>query len=101
MPTINYKKESYLAVRTQFNEMRRNSYLEISEAAALKAAQFIFLNKTCFNGLFRLNARGEFNVPFGKYTKVRILEETNILAASKVLQKAKLICSNYSLLFSD
>jgi DNA adenine methylase len=54
------------------------------------------LNKTCFNGLFRLNSKGEFNVPYGKYKTVMIFDPPNILAVSKVLQNAEIQQANYS-----
>ena len=50
------------------------------------AARFIFLNKTCYNGLYRVNRKGMFNVPFGRYKHPRILNEANLLAASWALQ---------------
>jgi DNA adenine methylase len=54
------------------------------------AARFIYLNKTCFNGLFRVNKKGEFNVPIGRYVNPTIVQRENILLCSKVLQKAKI-----------
>jgi DNA adenine methylase len=53
-----------------------------------RAAQIIFLNRTCFNGLFRVNKKGYFNVPFGNYKNPRICHTDNLISASKLLQKA-------------
>lgn len=52
-----------------------------------RAAYLIFLNKTCFNGLFRVNSKGEFNVPFGKYKNPTICDTLNLLEANKALKK--------------
>ena len=53
-----------------------------------RAAEIIFLNRTCFNGLFRVNKKGYFNVPFGNYKNPRICHTDNLISASKLLQKA-------------
>ena len=57
---------------------------------------FIFLNRTCFNGLYRVNSKGEFNVPHGKYANPRICDRDNLLAASKVLQKVEILCGDFT-----
>jgi DNA adenine methylase len=61
------------------------------------AARLIFLNKTCFNGLYRVNSRGEFNVPFGRYKKPKILDAQNLRAINKALKdtNAQLRPSDY------
>lgn len=62
-----------------------------------KAARIIYLNKTCYNGLFRVNSSGEFNSPWGKYKNPNITNETNIMALSKYFNKAdiKIKCGDY------
>ena len=77
----------YLKMRDKFNA-RDGDALEIS-------ALFIFLNKTCFNGLYRVNANGEFNVPFGKAKKPLISDADNIRALSEVLQKVTIANGDY------
>lgn len=61
-----------------------------------QAARFIYLNKTAFNGLYRENKSGKFNVPFGKYKNPRIIDVEGIQNASEALQKAKLLCGDFS-----
>ena len=60
------------------------------------AARTIFLNKTCFNGLYRVNRRGQFNVPYGKYKNPKICDEEGLRAASEALKKAKILCGDYA-----
>ncbi|MEG1664537.1 MAG: DNA adenine methylase [Mucinivorans sp.] len=61
-----------------------------------KSATFIFLNKTCFNGLYRVNSKGEFNVPYGKYIKPMICDRSTILADSELLQRVEILCGDFS-----
>ncbi|MEX1022988.1 MAG: DNA adenine methylase, partial [Dehalococcoidia bacterium] len=59
------------------------------------AARFIFLNKTCFNGLYRVNRKGEFNVPHGKYRTPRILDEPGLRNASAALRDVEVTCEDF------
>lgn len=58
-------------------------------------ARMIYLNKTAFNGLYRLNLKGKFNVPFGRYTNPKILDKENLLAVSKALQTDEITCNDF------
>ena len=90
------RKEYFYEVRTNLNLQRfQINYRKYSENWIPRTAQLIFLNKTCFNGLFRLNKKGEFNVPFGKYKNPKILDEENILALSKILQIAEINAGDF------
>lgn len=84
------RKEFYLEIRKKFNyEKTNNTGVEV-------AAKLIFLNKTCFNGLYRVNSKDEFNVPFGNYKTPKICDEKNLLAVSQILQKAEIICGDFT-----
>jgi DNA adenine methylase len=91
----------FLDFRKHFNEQRFEiNYKKLSENWIPRAAQFIFLNKTCFNGLFRLNSKGEFNVPFGKYKTANIFDPDNIGAVSAALQNTEIVQAEYSNCFT-
>ena len=62
-----------------------------------KSSRLIFLNRTCFNGLYRVNKRGKFNVPIGSYARPNIVNEENIRAAGSLLRspKIKIICADF------
>lgn len=76
------QKELFYKIRDKFNNT--------SDAELKKSAYLIFLNKTCFNGMYRENSKGGFNTPFGKAKNPTILDRENILLVSKVLQHTKL-----------
>ena len=83
------QKEYYYEIRENFNLQRFNiDYNRYSESWIPRAAQIIFLNRTCFNGLFRFNSKGGFNSPMGKYKNPKILDEQNLLNVSKLFEIA-------------
>ena len=86
------RKKYYIAKRERFNDIKVNG----NEADNIeKAALMIFLNKTCFNGLFRVNKKGLFNVPMGSYKNPMICDEDNLRAVSEKLQNVTIICGDY------
>lgn len=76
------RKDFYYEIRDQFN-------MDCSPA------KLIFLNKTCYNGLYRVNKAGLFNVPFGNYKNPTICNEDNLRSVSSVLKQAKIICCDF------
>jgi len=81
------KKEYYCTKRELYNQRK--------EEQSGQAALFIFLNRTCFNGLFRVNRKNEYNVPMGSYKRPTICDKENILAVSQALQKVEILCGDY------
>lgn len=75
---------------------RFNNLIQTESESVEKAALMIYLNKTCFNGLYRVNSKGLFNVPYGKYKNPRICQPENLLAVSKTLQNVIITAGNYS-----
>jgi len=85
------RKDFYYATRLSFNQRRSYSgYSPSVQDEALHVARLIFLNRTCFNGLYRVNSRGEFNVPYGNYRNPRICDEANLRSVSKSLRNAEI-----------
>src|SRR5579883_320156 len=71
----------YYEVRTQFNRQRHQvDFQKTNQQAIERTAQIIFLNRTCFNGLFRVNSKGDFNVPVGRYKNPTICDSENLKA---------------------
>ena len=84
----NHNKEHFYTIRN----LDRNKEF-VNEDSTFRAARFIYLNKTCFNGLCRYNAKGEFNTPLGSYKNPKIYEKELLLNASLALQNTQ-ICDN-------
>lgn len=89
----NERKDYYYAKRNRFNE------LKVSESSIInieKAALFIFLNRTCFNGLYRVNHKNMFNVPIGSYKKPLICDADNLQKISSALKRVTIVNKDYS-----
>jgi len=90
------RKEFFYEIRDFYNQQRIDFNYDSYNGVWIERAKYlIFLNKTCFNGLFRLNRKGEFNVPFGKYKQPKICNEKNILEVHKSLEDAKILCGDF------
>ncbi len=86
------RKKYYYSVRDKYNETELTNSTSVE-----KAAYFIFLNKTCFNGLYRVNRKGLFNVPMGAYKNPAVFDEESLLCINKALQNVVIVCGDYSL----
>ncbi len=84
-------KEYFLEIR---NLDRTDEYKNLSNVQ--RASRFIYLNRTCFNGLYRVNSQGQFNVPFGNYKNPRIVDENNLLNCSELLKNTEIKCADFS-----
>lgn len=89
-----YKNE-----QDQFLKVRSLDWIKLSPVDA--AARTIYLNKTCFNGLYRVNRKGQFNTPFGKYKNPKICDAQALREASKTLQNATIVCGDYAAVLAE
>ncbi len=89
---IEARKEFYYEKRNRFNYLKVNGNEDVNIE---KASLFIFLNKTCFNGLFRVNKKGLFNVPIGSYKNPLICDIDNLTSINKLLQNVTIKCGDY------
>ena len=92
MQTEETRKEFYLTVRDRYNEKDLD--------AIENTTKFIFLNRTCFNGLYRVNKKGLFNVPLGKYSNPQICDETTIRADSELLKRVEILTGDFEETFN-
>jgi DNA adenine methylase len=87
----------FYQTRTEFNQSLISTDLNhFNPDWVAMTAQLIFLNKTCFNGLFRVNAKGQFNVPFGRYKNPTICAKQNLQAASALLKRVTILHGDYA-----
>ncbi len=92
------RKVYFYKVREQYNTDRHTiGYDYYRDAWSQRAAYAIFLNRTCFNGLYRMNSKGEFNVPFGDYKNPKISDADNLRACAALLQPAQIACQDFAL----
>lgn len=90
---LNDRKSFYNNKREEYNNIQINK--DVEKPNIRKAGLFIFLNKTCFNGLYRVNKKGLFNVPMGQYKNPCICDKENLCNISKALQKIIIKCADY------
>nr|WP_242851537.1 Dam family site-specific DNA-(adenine-N6)-methyltransferase [Clostridium sp. DMHC 10] len=83
----------YKNTEEMYYEVRAKDWLECAPIEA--AARMLYLNKTCFNGLYRLNKKGKFNTPFGRYKNPTICNPDKLHAAAEVLKNTTIICGDY------
>lgn len=84
---------TYVYCKEFYYEMRAKNPKNLSEIE--RAARMIYLNKTCFNGLYRVNKKGEFNVPIGRYTNPMICDEEKLRNAHLALQNVTIECTDF------
>lgn len=90
--SLEENKAFFYEKRTRYNELKVNGN---NDENLEKAVLFIFLNKTCFNGLYRVNSKGMFNVPFNNAKNPLLCDKDNLLACSKLLQNVEMQIGDY------
>ena len=97
------RKEYFLNLRKKFND--KKDILNGSNTDVRLSAEFLFLNKTCFNGLWRTNSKGEFNTPFGKPINLNkdpnIYDRDNIIKLSELIRDVEFKCGDYKDVIGD
>ena len=90
LKTMKYEKKMYYEIRA-----------EIPKESIRRAARLIYLNRCCWNGLWRVNSKGEFNVPFGKYENPTICDKDVLINASNVLKRTRILTGDFALKVKD
>ena len=91
----------------KYSADQRQYYYSVRESAPKnqieKVSRLLFLNKTCFNGLYRVNSKGQFNVPLGKYTNPSIVNKENLISVSKILQSKNIAirCHDFAAILDE
>jgi DNA adenine methylase len=86
----------FYEIRKEFNQMLANTnFSEYQTSWPKRASQIIFLNRTCFNGLFRVNTKGHFNVPFGRYKNPKICDAENLRAVARLFQRTTILNEDF------
>jgi DNA adenine methylase len=95
--TLTEQEEYYYRIRSEFNEGHRSTSASTPKPdIGKRSALLIFLNRTCFNGLFRVNGKGHFNVPFGRYKNPTICAADNLRLVSRALQDVVVQVGDFS-----
>ncbi|MFY7998889.1 MAG: DNA adenine methylase [Candidatus Kapaibacteriota bacterium] len=95
---LEQQERLFYEVREQFNSSLHSvDFQRITDSGIKRVAQTILLNHTCFNGLFRVNSKGGFNVPFGKYKNPTFHDRSNLLEISEILQDTQILCGDFSI----
>lgn len=93
-------QEQYLPLneeaRKDFFKIQRERFNEAEKTDVETASLFIFLNRTCFNGLYRVNSKGKFNVPHGRYSNPKICDKETLMADSALLQRVEILCGDFA-----
>lgn len=90
------RKKNYYRIRDIYNsEIENFDYEKYNLSWIERTSQLIFMNKTCYNGLFRQNRKGEFNVPFGRYKKPKICDKYNLKLVNKALKDTEILLSDF------
>jgi DNA adenine methylase len=91
------RESYYYEVRDAFNQkLPEINFKKFSSDWIQRTAQIIFLNRTCYNGLFRVNRKGEFNVPFGRYKNPEILNEDNLKDVATLLKTTQILLGDFT-----